>query len=71
MAETPNLLENRDFATDLSGWEAPFGGVSWSMMDESDDPGSGSLMLTGEGEFGVSFNHRHAALSLKTSFTSR
>lgn len=55
MAETPNLLENGDFATDLSGWEAPFGGVTWSAMDESNDPDSGSLLLTDVGEFGAQF----------------
>lgn len=54
-AESPNLLTNGDFATDLSGWEAPFGNVTWSMLDEFGDPNSGSLMLTDVGEFGTPF----------------
>lgn len=49
-----NLLVNEGFDTDLSGWtiKNAAGAISWSNIDEFNQPDSGSMRMLESGEFG-------------------
>lgn len=53
-AQAENLLVNGGFDSDLSGWtiKNAAGAISWSNIDEFNQPDSGSLRMEESGEFG-------------------